>query len=101
MAKDFIKMLLSLKKDKKCSVGILADYCWFIKGILLNCCMMKRMIAEPFFCCFSVSTSIHFCIFDNVNLPLFCQYFYQAICDCIIEYVVTLCKDVAYSDPRT
>ena len=33
MASNSIKMLLSLKKDVKeeCFVGMLADYCWFIK----------------------------------------------------------------------
>ena len=56
---------------------------------------------RSFLCCFTGSTSIHFCVIDNVNLSVFCHYFCQAICDCIVQYLVTLCNDVEYSDPCT
>ena len=51
-------------------------------------------------------TDCYFCLtnvqgHNNVNLLLFCHYFRQAICDCIVQYVVTLCNVVVHSDPCT
>ena len=85
----------------KCFVGMFADYYWSVKR-LLNCCINNQDVdCRTFLCCFTVSNSIHFCIFDIINLSLFCHYFCQAICDCIVQYVVTLRNDVEYSDPCT
>ena len=82
-------------------VGMFADYYWSVKR-LLNCCINNQDVdCRTFLCCFTVSNSIHFCIFDIINLSLFCHYFCQAICDCIVQYVVTLRNDVEYSDPCT
>ena len=62
-ANDSIKLLLSLKKRFKGNVlwGCLKITVDLLKGILLNYCINDEDDdCRTFFCCFTVSTSIHF-----------------------------------------
>ena len=63
--------IIEKRFKEKCFVGMLADYYWSVKR-LLNCCINNQDVdCRTFLCCFTVSNSIHFCIFNIVNLSLF------------------------------